>query len=132
MNKVFELPPVYNKTTLSNGVRVITEHHPGTRAATVGLFVPMGSRDEPDHLLGAAHFVEHMVFKGTKSFGVGDIASIVEASGGELNAYTSLDQTVYYINLPSKKLALGLKILKEMVLTSLFSLKLFIKLSVND
>src|SRR5687768_1811891 len=91
-----------NKYRLPNGLTVLLEenHHAPVISLNVG--VKVGSSDETDEEAGLSHLLEHMVFKGTPSYGPGEIAKIVEASGGELNAYTSFDQTVYYINLAAR------------------------------
>lgn len=103
------------KFKLSNGLTVIYEKNSNAKIVSLNVGVRVGSVHEADHESGICHLIEHMVFKGTKTYAPGEIATRVEASGGELNAYTSLDQTVYYINLPSEHFALGLSILKEMV-----------------
>ncbi|MBI2340520.1 MAG: insulinase family protein [Deltaproteobacteria bacterium] len=82
---------------------------------SINVGVKVGSVWETEKEAGLSHLLEHMVFKGTKSFGPGEIATLVEGSGGEINAYTSLDQTVYFINLSSRYSDLGLKLIKEMV-----------------
>lgn len=108
------------KLKLSNGLSVIYEHNTHAPVVSLNIGVKVGSVHEQDDESGICHLIEHMVFKGTDSFQPGEIATLVEAHGGELNAYTSLDQTVYYINLPKENLALGLKILKEMVFDAHF------------
>lgn len=78
------------------------------------MWVRTGSADESKKEQGISHFIEHLVFKGTPSFGVGEIAKTVEGSGGELNAYTSFDQTVYYVTMPSSETTMALKVIREM------------------
>ncbi len=102
------------KIKLTNGLNVIYEHNDNAEIVSVQIAVKVGSVNETDDESGICHLIEHMVFKGTTSFKAGEIATIVEAHGGELNAYTSLDQTVYYINVPSRHFGLALKIIKEM------------------
>ena len=65
--KVFELQPEFKKSKLSNGVRIVTEHHPYSRATSAAIFIELGTRDEPSKMDGLAHFIEHLVFKGTKN-----------------------------------------------------------------
>lgn len=103
------------KMRLTNGLSVIYEKNDAVGIVSLQIGVRVGSANEQGHESGLCHLIEHMVFKGTRSFAPGEIATLVEAHGGELNAYTSLDQTVYYINLPSRHIAIGLKLLKEMV-----------------
>jgi zinc protease len=109
------MPDLSKKYILSNGLTVIHENVPKTGVVSLNIGVSVGSADENESESGLCHLIEHMVFKGTTSFAPGEIATVVEANGGDLNAYTSMDQTVYYINLPSESLKLGLNILKEMV-----------------
>lgn len=108
--------PSIEKYRLKNGLTVILI--PSSQAPVVSLQVgvKIGSAWETDAEAGLSHVLEHMVFKGTQSYAPGEIAQIVEASGGELNAYTSFDQTAYYINLSSRYWKKGLNLLKEMVL----------------
>ena len=94
--KAFEYQPEYQRTVLDNGLRVVTEHHPYSRAVSVGITVDLGSRDEPSNIYGGAHFVEHMVFKGTKTRSAFEISKSMEAVGGELNAYTTKEQTCFH------------------------------------
>lgn len=103
------------KTKLTNGLSVIYEKNDNANIVAIYLGVKVGAVDETNAESGLCHLIEHMVFKGTKSYQPGEIATLVESHGGELNAYTSFDQTVYYITLPSKHFSLGLKLIKEMV-----------------
>lgn len=98
-----------------NGLTVVFEKNTAAEVVSLNMGIKLGAVFEADVESGLCHVIEHMVFKGTQSFQAGEIAVLVEAHGGELNAYTSFDQTVYYINLPSRHFSLGLKILKEMV-----------------
>ncbi len=108
------------KIRLSNGLTVIHEHIPHAEIISLNIGVRVGSSYESDDESGICHLIEHMVFKGTKSTQAGEIATLVESHGGELNAYTSLDQTVYYISLPKQHTKLGLHLLKEMVFDATF------------
>ncbi len=85
----------FKKTVLSNGVRVVTESHPNAVAASVGLFFSKGTRDEAPDEAGLAHFVEHMVFKGTKKRTAFEISRDMEAVGADINAYTSRETTSF-------------------------------------
>ncbi len=102
------------KIKLTNGLTVIYEKVDTTNIVAIHLGVKVGSAQETDKESGISHLIEHMVFKGTTSYQAGEIATLVEAHGGELNAYTSWDQTAYYINLPNEHFNLGLNIIKEM------------------
>src|SRR5437764_15448787 len=86
------------RTVLPGGLRVITEQVPGVRSAAVGLWVGIGSRDEPPSVAGAAHYLEHLLFKGTARRTAAGIAEEIDAVGGELNAFTSKEHTCFYVH----------------------------------
>src|SRR5262245_39934315 len=88
-------------TKLDNGLRVVIDETGATAVAAVYLWINAGSAAEPPGLWGAAHFLEHMVFKGTKSHGVGEVAAAIEALGGDLNAWTAFDETVFHATVPA-------------------------------
>lgn len=90
------LLPTLRKTILPNGFTVATEENPASQTATVGVWIDAGSRAENEKNNGAAHFLEHMAFKGTRSRSQRDLELQIENMGGHLNAYTSREQTVYY------------------------------------
>lgn len=84
------------RTTLPGGLRVVTETLPSVRSATFGIWVQVGSRDETPTLNGATHYLEHLLFKGTKKRSALDISSAIDAVGGEMNAFTAKEYTCYY------------------------------------
>lgn len=86
----------FKKSELSNGIRVVSELHPGSRAVSMGIWVLTGTRDETPEVAGISHLLEHLVFKGTKSRSAYQIAKSLEALGGELNAYTTREYTCYH------------------------------------
>ena len=86
----------FRKTTLPNGVRVVSEHIPSVRSISAGVWVAVGSRDEAVDEAGICHFIEHMVFKGTRKRRMHHIAQRLENVGGYLNAFTSKEYTCYY------------------------------------
>ena len=88
--------PTTQVTTLDNGLRVASEAHPHAETATVGVWIDAGSRYESAADNGAAHFLEHMAFKGTAGRDARALETEVENMGGHLNAYTSREHTVYY------------------------------------
>jgi predicted Zn-dependent peptidase len=88
---------------------------PELRSVAVGFWAGTGSRDEPDPLAGASHFLEHLLFKGTAERSAQDIAEVVEAVGGEMNAFTTKEYTAYYVRLLDENLDLGLDILSDVV-----------------
>ena len=103
-----------------NGVTVLLEPIEGVVSVSVGLWIKAGSRNERADQLGYAHFVEHMLFKGTKYHSVRDIALIVDRVGGQHNAATNREYTCYYINVVSDYLDLAVRLLAEMYYDSLF------------
>ena len=103
------------RTRLDSGLRVVTEHLSGLRSAAVGFWVGTGSRDEPDSIAGASHFLEHLLFKGTESRHAGEIAEAVESCGGDMNAFTGQEVTAFYVRVPDRHLALALDILSDIV-----------------
>lgn len=118
--KTFEYEPLYKKTVLENGVRVVTEHHPFSRAVCAGIFVDLGTRDEPEDLNGAAHFVEHMVFKGTETRDAYEIVRSLEAVGGDLNAYTTRESTCFHATCLKEHLPLALDLLADLMCNATF------------
>jgi predicted Zn-dependent peptidase len=103
------------ETRLDNGVRVVTERMPEARSVTLGVWVAVGGRDEPDDLAGASHFLEHLLFKGTSTRTARHIAEAIDAVGGEMNAFTSREHTAYYTRLPAHRVELGLDILGDVL-----------------
>jgi len=114
----------YNLKTLANGLRIITSPSKDTQTVTILVLVKVGSRYEDEEVRGASHFIEHMMFKGTRKRPNTQIISrALDAVGAEFNAYTSKDHTAYYIKLDAKNLKLGLDILSDMIFNSVFSSK---------
>lgn len=103
------------KYQLKNGLTVLLVENHKSPVVSVQMWVRNGSADEAKGEEGISHFIEHLVFKGTRSFGVGEIAAQIEGAGGELNAYTSFDQTVFYVTLSKNFLDLGLLTIAEMM-----------------
>jgi len=84
------------KEKLANGVTLVAERVPTARSVSIGVWVPIGSRDDEELCAGEAHFIEHLVFKGTTTRSALDIAREIDALGGDLNAFTSREMTCYY------------------------------------
>jgi len=103
-----------------NGLSVLLEPIDGVVSVSVGLWVSKGSRDENPDQYGYAHFVEHMLFKGTEKYTAGDIARSIDRVGGQHNAATNREYTCYYINVVSDYLELALEIISDMYYNSLF------------
>ncbi len=108
------------KTTLPNGLKVILEENHAAPVVAFQAWVDVGSADENPGVYGIAHVFEHMLFKGTARRGVGEIAQEVEASGGDINAWTSFDQTVFHIVMASRYFDAGLDILADAIQNSSF------------
>ena len=87
---------------------------------TLGFWFQTGSRDEDADNNGISHFIEHMVFKGTKTCTAREIAEIIDAAGGQLNAFTGKEHTCFYVRVLDEHLRLGLQVLSDMVKNSLF------------
>jgi len=113
--KAYSYKPIFNKTTLTNGVRVVTESHPFTRAVSVGVFVEIGTRDEAQSKAGLTHFLEHLVFKGTRRRSSYELAKALDAVGGELNAYTTKEYTCFHATSLKEHLPLGLDVVMDLV-----------------
>ncbi|MFN8041502.1 MAG: pitrilysin family protein [Acidimicrobiales bacterium] len=107
--------PGIAKTLLPGGIRVVTERVPGALSVCLGVWVGVGSRDEPAELAGASHFLEHLLFKGTEARTARDIARAVDAVGGEMNAFTGREHTAYYTRLPAAEVGLGLDLLTDVL-----------------
>lgn len=105
---------------LPNGLTVVLQPNHAAKVVAFQAWVGVGSADEPPELAGIAHVFEHMLFKGTARRGVGQIAQEVEAAGGEINAWTSFDQTVYHLVLASRFFDTGLDILADALQGSSF------------
>jgi len=107
-------------STLSNGLRVISDPMPHLETAAVGVWVDTGARHENLPVNGISHVLEHMAFKGTKTRSAREIAESIEAVGGHLNAYTSRDQTAYYARVLKDDVPLGVDILADILQNSVF------------
>jgi predicted Zn-dependent peptidase len=111
----------YQRTILANGLRVINIPMPSVKSVTVLVLIGAGSRYESKKISGLSHFLEHMAFKGTKRRPTAfSISSLIEGMGGEFNAYTSKDQTGFYIKAAAKNLPTLVDVLSDMLLNSKF------------
>ena len=111
---------MYQQITLSNGVRILTEHIPDLRSAAVGIWVATGSRHEMASQNGAAHFIEHMVFKGTHDQSAAQLAQRMDAIGGQINAFTTKECTCFYARALDSHLPEAVDLLCSMVFDSAF------------
>lgn len=114
---------VYKKTVLPNGVRIITEEIDYVRSVSIGLWVGAGSRDEREEYEGISHFIEHMLFKGTKKRTARDLAESLESVGGQLNAFTTKEYTCFYAKVLDEDMDLAIDVLSDMFFNSLFDEK---------
>lgn len=108
----------YKKTTLKNGLRIVTEQMPSVRSVSLGVWVDVGSRFESSEESGLTHFIEHMLFKGTKKRSAKQIATEIESIGGVLNAFTSKEQTCYVVRILDEHLETAVTVLSDMLLNS--------------
>ena len=107
--------------TLSNGFSIVTESMPGLQSASVGVWVNAGGRHERLEQNGIAHFLEHMAFKGTKTRTALQIAEQIEDVGGFINAYTSRENTAYYVRVLQEDVPLGLDVIADILLNPQFN-----------
>lgn len=105
----------FKKTVLKNGIRVVSELHSESRAASLGIWVTTGTRDEDPGDEGISHFLEHLVFKGTKNRSAYQIAKSLEALGGELNAFTTREYTCYHALVLKDHWKQALEVLADLV-----------------
>ncbi|HWP28647.1 MAG TPA: pitrilysin family protein, partial [Chloroflexota bacterium] len=113
---------MYEKTTLANGLRIVTATMPHTRSVSINFFVGAGSRYETDDIAGVSHFLEHMLFKGTARRPTPrEIAETIESVGGIMNAGTDRELTVYWCKVPSPHFARTLDVLADNLRHSLFA-----------
>lgn len=98
------------RSVLPSGVRVVTEKVPGVHSATIGIWIDAGSRDEKGSHTGAAHYLEHLLFKGTSKRSAMEIASAIESVGGDINAFTSKEHTCYYAKVLAVDLPLAIDV----------------------
>ena len=108
------------RTRFDNGLTLLTQEQHAAPVVAIQVWVNVGSADETDDIAGIAHVHEHMLFKGTERRGLGEIARAVEGAGGEINAWTSYDQTVYHVVLAADEAATGLDILSDAIRHSAF------------
>ncbi len=111
------------KTRLKNGLTVLLKESHTTPVTTWWVTYRVGSRDEHTGITGASHWVEHMMFKGTRRFPPGVLDKVISRCGGQWNAFTSLDRTIYFETLPSGKIDIGLELEADRMRHSLFTPK---------
>lgn len=110
-----------HKEVLNNGIRVVTEEIPFVKSVSMGIWVEVGSRDEGDGEAGLSHFIEHMMFKGTARRSASGIAREIDHLGGELNAFTSRENTAYYAKVTDDQVPPAIDLLADLFRYSTFS-----------
>jgi len=110
----------YRRTTLPNGIRLVTEWIPHVRSVAVGVWVDTGSRHEPGDRIGISHFIEHLVFKGTETRSAEDIARAVDSVGGQMDAFTTKEHTCFYVTVLDEHLPLAADLLADVLLRPRF------------
>ncbi len=110
----------FKRTVLENGIRIISERVPYVKSISLGVWVDVGSRDETEKDNGITHFIEHMVFKGTKKRNARQIAEFIEDIGGYLNAFTTKENTCFYVRILSEHLEKGIEVLADLVQNPVF------------
>jgi predicted Zn-dependent peptidase len=113
--------PRIRRETFANGLRLVTEAMPHVRSVSIGVWLTRGSRHEPVAHAGIAHFVEHMLFKGTTTRSAEDIAQQVDSIGGQLDAFTSKEYAGYYVKVLDEHLPLAVDVLADLVSNPVFA-----------
>jgi len=111
------------RTVLPGGLRVVTEHLPAVHSVALGIWVGVGSRDEDHAHAGATHYLEHLLFKGTRRRTALELSAEMDAVGGEMNAFTAKEYTCYYARVLDRDLPLAVDVLSDMVTSSLIAPK---------
>ena len=109
------------ETTLSNGIRIATANMPNIESVAMGVWVGVGGRHEDKRLSGVSHFIEHLLFKGTKTRSAKDISQAIEGRGGYFNAFTQEESTCYYARISAEHVKSTFAILADMYLNPKFS-----------
>lgn len=114
---------MFKKTTLDNGLRIVSEKIPYVRSVSIGVWVGTGSRNENRFNNGVSHFIEHMLFKGTDKRTAKEIAESIDNIGGQLNAFTGKECTCYYTKTLDSHLEIAIEVLSDMLFNSVFAKK---------
>ncbi len=112
---------VVRRSVLPSGLRIVTEAMPQVRSVSYGVWVGVGSRDETVSLAGTSHYLEHLLFKGTKRRDALEISSALDAVGGEMNAFTTKEYTCYYARVLDADLPLAVDVISDMVTSALIA-----------
>lgn len=114
---------MYKCQTLKNGLTIVGEEIPYLKSVSLGIWINTGSRLETPTESGVSHFIEHMLFKGTKNRSAKDIARDIDNIGGQINAFTNKESTCYYVHLLDEHINIGIDVLSDMILNSTFNNK---------
>jgi len=106
------------RAVLSSGLRIVTEEISSVRSAAIGIWVNVGSRDETPAVAGASHFLEHLLFKGTKTRTALEISSSIESVGGEMNAFTGKEYTCFYARVIDTDLPMAIDVIADLITSS--------------
>lgn len=112
---------MYKCQTLKNGLTIVGEEIPYLKSVSLGIWINTGSRLESPNESGVSHFIEHMLFKGTKNRSAKDLARDIDKIGGEINAFTNKESTCYYVHLLDEHINTGIDVLSDMILNSTFN-----------
>lgn len=113
----------FRKTRLDNGIRIVTERIPYVRSVSIGVWFTVGAANETQQTNGLSHFIEHMMFKGTRQRKAIEIAESLESVGGQLNAFTGKEITCYYAHILDEHLPIAVDILADILINSIFDKK---------
>lgn len=114
---------IIKEKILENGVRIIAEEIPYVKSVSLGVWINVGSRMESDDNRGIAHFIEHMLFKGTATRSAKKISNDIDYYGGNINAFTTHDHTCYHVKMPYNHIDRGIEVLADILINSVFSEK---------
>ena len=109
------------RSVLPCGLRIVTEEVTSVRSAAIGIWINVGSRDETPAVAGASHFLEHLLFKGTKRRTALEISSSIESVGGEMNAFTSKEYTCFYARVIDTDLPMAIDVISDLITSSIFT-----------
>lgn len=111
---------MFQKSQLKNGIRIVTETIPHVRSVSIGVWLKVGSRNEIEKNNGISHFIEHMIFKGTKRRKAFEIAESLESVGGHLNAFTGKELTCYYAHILDEHVTIAVDVIADILMNSRF------------
>jgi predicted Zn-dependent peptidase len=118
---VTSIPTEIRRTEYASGLRIVSEAMPAMRSIAFGIWVDVGSRDERPKIAGASHFLEHLLFKGTKRRTARAIAEAFDAVGGDLNAFTAKEYTCYYCRVSDQDLPMAVEFMSDMLQSSVLA-----------